>query len=110
MTEEEVIAACTATLMCFSLQCQQEALERGLADAKAAGVRARKSSSHHHLTLPHLRVPHFFKRSPLIHTNGRKALGELQDVRPLSSPEMSDKLESGGSVSRCRVHWIKQAL
>lgn len=83
----------------FALICQLEARERGMNDAKVAAAIAGTPSSPRAIKKP-FKVPHFFKRGPL----GNKRF------QLLCSPEMVDKLESGGSVSSCKVFEIVKAI
>ncbi len=95
----EMIA--TAYKSCVS-HCRQDALDRGSTDAKDAAAIA----SHRSLSS----ILGFLRLSPPTLSKERKVLGEIQVTHKLSSPEMADKLESGSSVSRCRVYSIQRAL
>jgi hypothetical protein len=83
----------------FALICQLEARERGKNDAKDAAAIAGPTSSQRPIKKS-FKVPHFFKQ-----VLSKKMRGKL-----LCSSDMIDKLESGSSVSSCKVHEIVQAL
>jgi hypothetical protein len=97
--DDEMIA--TAYKSCAS-HCRQDALYRGMTDAKDAAAIA----SHRSLSS----ILGFLRLSPPTVIKERKVLGEIQVTHKLSSPGMADKLECGSSVSRCRVYAIKRAL
>lgn len=102
-TDDETIAT---TYKNFVSHCQQDALDRGFADAKDAVV-----SQANHRLLPPVRVlSAFLRRSPPTRTRERNVFGEIQETSLLSLMEIEHKLESGSSVSRCRVAYIKHAL
>jgi hypothetical protein len=84
----------------FALICQLEAHERGKNDAKDAAAAIAGSTSSQRPIKKSFKVPHFFKQ-----VLSKKMRGKL-----LCSSDMIDKLESGSSVSSCKVHEIVQAL
>jgi hypothetical protein len=83
----------------LALISQLEACERGKNDAIAAATIVGSPSSSRAIKKS-FKVPRFFKRSLLEQTR----------YQLVCSPDMVDKLESGSSVSSCKVREIVQAL
>jgi hypothetical protein len=92
----------------LTLISQLEARERGRNDAIAAAAIVGPPSSPRAMIKKSFKVPRFFKG--LLSEHFKRVHSQQTRCQLLCSPDVVDKLESGSSVSSCKVHEIVEAL
>ncbi len=92
----------------FTFICQKEAQERGKNDEIAAAAIVGPPSSTRVMIKKYFKAPRFFKQ--VLSEHFKRVLSQQTRCQLLFSPDMIDKLESGSSVSSCKVREIVQAL